>query len=58
MIYTVWKSIELGPGLLSEIHVEIQQGFSNMTSEWLVAVLPANRMPGLKTNMDFNMVFK
>ena len=30
-----------------------------MASGWLVAVLPANQMPGLKsllTNMDFNIV--
>ena len=41
----------LGPGLpsksLVKIHVS-QQGFSNMASDWLVAVLPANQMPGLK----------
>ena len=50
----------LGWGLLSKIHVKFHvrlQGFSNIASDWLVAVLPANQMPGLKilTNMDFNM---
>ena len=41
----------LGPGLLSKIHVKFHvsyQGFSNMASDWLAAVLPANQMPGLK----------
>ena len=41
----------LGPGLLREFHVKIyvkSQGFSNMASDWLAAVLPANQMPGLK----------
>ena len=40
-----------GPGLLSKIHVKFdvsQQGFSNIASDWLAAVLPANHMPGLK----------
>ena len=38
-------------GLLSKIHVKSHvslQGFSNMASDWLAAVLPANQMPGLK----------
>ena len=34
-------------GLLSKIHVS-WQGFSNMASDWLAAVLPVNQMPGLK----------
>ena len=40
-----------GPGLLSKIHVQLHfiwQGFSNMASDELVAVLPANHMPCLK----------
>ena len=50
-----------GWGLLGKIHVKFYasyQGFSNMASDWLAAVLPANQMPGwrsLLTNMDFNM---
>ena len=41
----------LGWGLLSEIHAKFHassQGFSNMASDWLAAVLPAKQMPGLK----------
>ena len=33
----------------SKIHVKFhasQQGFSNVASDWLTAVLPANQMPG------------
>ena len=50
--FTVTACCLQGWGLLSEIysnkfHVRYQ-GFSNMASDWLVAVLPANQMPGLK----------
>ena len=40
-----------GPGLLSKIHVQFhvsQLGFSDMASDWLAAVLPANEMTCLK----------
>ena len=40
-----------GWGLQSKIHAKfhvIQQGFSNIDSDWLAAVLPANQMPGCK----------
>ena len=46
-----WHFFYQGWGLLSKIHVKFyvsQQEFSNMASDWLVAVLPANQMPGLK----------
>ena len=38
-------------GLLCKIHVNFhvsQQGFSDMASDWLAAVLPADQMPGLE----------
>ena len=41
----------LGWELLSKIHVKFHvglQGFSNMASDWLAAVLPANQTPGLR----------
>ena len=41
----------LRSGLLSEIHVKNninKQGFSNMASDWLVVMLPANQIAGLK----------
>ena len=44
-------SDDQGWGLLSKIHVKFcvsWQGFPNMASDWLVAVLPANQMPSLK----------
>ena len=40
-----------GPVLLSEVHVKFnasKQGFYNMASGWLTALLPASQMPGLK----------
>ena len=45
-----------GPGLLSKIHVKFHhvnhKEFSNMATYWLVAVLAANQMPGLKIFVD------
>ena len=40
------------------IHLEIDtslQGFTNLASDWLAAMLPANQKPGLKIldNMEF-----
>ena len=38
-------------GLPIKIHMKFhvsQLGFSNVASDWLAAVLPANQMPGLK----------
>ena len=51
---------DLEPGLLSKIHVKIHvrwQEFSNMASNWLAALQPANQMPGLKifVNVYCNM---
>ena len=43
-----WFEYIQGLGLLCKIHVVSQQGFSNMASDWLAAVLPANQMPDLK----------
>ena len=43
--------LDQGPGIQSKIHIKFHvlwQGFSNMASDWLAAVLPANQMPGLK----------
>ena len=39
------------PPPLSKIQVKIHtswQGYPNLASDWMVAVLPANQMPGLK----------
>ena len=48
-----------GLGLLSKTHVKFSlQGCSNMGSDWLAAVLPANEKPGLQIfliKMDFNI---
>ena len=45
----------LGWGLLSKIHVKFYaslQGLSNMASDWRAALLPANKMLGLKIFVD------
>ena len=43
MNFAIWHVLYcLGPGLLRKIHVKIhvsKQGFSNMASDWLAAVL-------------------
>ena len=46
-----------GWGLLSKIRVKFhvcKLGFSNMASDWLAAVLPANQMPGLKIFVNWH----
>ena len=40
-----------GPGTLIEIHVS-QHGFPNKASDWLVVLLSANQMPGLKISVN------
>ena len=45
------KYITPGLGLPSKIHVKFhvnKHGFSNMATDWLAAVLPANQIPALK----------
>ena len=45
------QNYDQGWGLPSKIHVKFHvglQGFSNMASDRLATVLPANQMPGLK----------
>ena len=54
---SIWWRHHEGPGLLIN-HFEIlvvQQGFSNMASDWLAAILPANQKPNLKIYMDFGI---
>ena len=49
----------LGLELLRTIHFS-SQGISNMASDWLMVVLPAEQKPDLKillSNMDFNIKF-
>ena len=52
----MWCVSEGYPILLSKIHVKFHvgwQGFSNVASDWLAAVLLANQMPGLKTSVNW-----
>ena len=47
----IYGSSWSGPWITKQIHVKFHvswQRFSNMASDWLAAVLPANQMPGLK----------
>ena len=50
----------LGSGILSTIHVKIhvsEQGFSNLASDWLAAVMPVKYQvwKSLLINIDVNM---
>ena len=53
-LHRVTQGPEILSGLFVKIHVN-QQIFYYMVSVWLAAVLSANQMPGLKTNMDVYM---